>query len=224
MKQKVSMADRVMQKIHKDNIEMKPGYYFEVREQARRAGFLLFSALSIFLINLVFFKFRIYNPFGFMALGSLGFNAFVSSIPWLIMFGVLVSLSAVILIIKKFDFSYKTAYPGLVFAMLVFFAGSGLVLSLSGFNEQAKKAGKADIFYHGEYSKANLQMGEVVLVDENSHVAVLKVPYSTENPAIAWDSSTVFASEKRELKPGQYVQAVGDREGKIFHATGIVVR
>lgn len=221
--QKMDMSELIMNRIKDENIQMKPRYYFMLSSWLLKGGFALAFLASIFFINLVIFKFRIYDPFGFLELGKLGLIGFFESVPWVFILVFTLTIALAIRLIKNFDISYKRSYPALSFAMVILLFVSGATLDTTGINHKLKQSGKIDLFYHGQYATSNLRMGEVESVNNTNKTMVLSIPFSQRKVHLSWTNNTVFA-KRNDIKVGDYIQAVGNKKDKTFVATGIRFR
>ena len=110
-----------MNQIHEGKAKMKPRIYFVIGSILTFLGLVFSTIVSIFFIGLLRFSFR--THYGWRAQYKL--NQMLSDFPWWILIPAIVSLVFGVLIIRKYDFSYKIK-PWIViviFILVMIFAG-----------------------------------------------------------------------------------------------------
>ncbi len=128
------IKDSVMDKIHNNEIKMKPKAYFIVGSVFAFAGLIASIVTSVFLIGLIRFSLRTHGPMGQYRLDNM-----LSNFPWWTTLFAILFLLAGILIMRKYDFSYKVKplhlIIGLIFAVIV----AGWMIDLTGINDSLSR-------------------------------------------------------------------------------------
>jgi hypothetical protein len=117
-KKQITISDQVMEKIHGQHIRMRPKIYYFFGSLIIFIG-LVFSVISsVFLVSLTRFSLRTHGP-----MGQLRLEQFLSSFPWWAPIFAIIGLITGILIMRKYDFSYKYNFPmlivGFIFAVVI---------------------------------------------------------------------------------------------------------
>lgn len=215
------MTDLIMERIHKDDIKMRPKLYFVVMNSVLK--FLLAGTFmaALFFANVVLFKFRIYDPFGFLVFGKSGLNALFGLIPMYIIFLVAISIIGFSYVIRFFDISYKRNYSGLIVGMFVLVVSGGFILDKTGVNELIKTSNSLPTLYYGRYTTDRWVMGEVKEISYDKKVMVLTIPFNLGERIVAWDDSTLFPKDET-ISKGVYIKVIGSQDKNFFKAEGIV--
>lgn len=107
------LTKKIMKEIRQKKVKMRPRIYFIAGSLLLSIGLAGTTILAIFFINLVLFRLRIHQPFGFLILGRPGLRPFLLTFPWL---SLLVALGGIIggrALLKKYDISYKKKLLGI---------------------------------------------------------------------------------------------------------------
>jgi len=98
----IDISQKVMEQIHEKDIRMKPRYYFIFGTLLLFISMVLTVIGSVFLLSLTRFALRAHGPMGQYRLDQL-----LSSFPWWAPLLAIAGLVLGILLLKKYDFSYK---------------------------------------------------------------------------------------------------------------------
>lgn len=221
--EKFHIADRVMKEIHSKNIKMRPHWHFVAKSLLIKALFLTVLGIAIYFLNLSIFKFRIYDPFGFLVFGKLGLAGFIHAVPWRMSIVAIFSSIVGIKILRVFDISYKKNFAMLTLGLLLFVVSGSFAVDKTGINEQLKKSGKVPLLYQGNYIAQDWVMGEVEKVDAGKKQLILLIPFQKKEVTVVWKEDTFFPTGK-DFSHGTFIQVVGVMEKDSFKAKGIVKR
>lgn len=143
------LQEDVMKRIREGKIKMKPKWYFVVGSFMAFIGLVGLSILAIFLINIVFFLFRKRGP------GIVRLEMMFSTFPWWVVFLAIVSILVAVLLLKRYDFSYKKNFwlVVLIFIASIFLAA--WVIDYFGINETWSRHGPMRRFYQQIEGKGN---------------------------------------------------------------------
>jgi len=132
-KHKVTQIDierNIMDKVRSNQITMKPRWYFILGSFFMMCGLVGFSVGAVFLTNLMLFLLRKHGPMGQWRLQIL-----LDSFPWWIPVLAVVGMGAGILMLKKYDFSYRKNFIFIVFCFVISIIVSAFLIDSLGFNE-----------------------------------------------------------------------------------------
>lgn len=220
MVKKHNMADRVMIQIHKENIKIKPRSYFVMQAVAKIAVLVLLALVASYFLNVVYFKFRIYEILGFLRFAGLGILPFLRSIPYIEILVALSLITAAMLCINNFHFFYKKSFSYVTISLFALIFLTGFAIDSTGINELLKASNKASLIYFGQYTGDSWVIGEIVEMEDKK--LKVRIPYKNNVINIFFDENTIFPNGK-EMKEGNYIQAVGKIDKKAFYAQGIIL-
>jgi len=138
---KTNLKKEIMVKIKKEEIRMKPKWYFVVGSLLMTTGLIATSIVAIFLINLLLFFLRKRGP------GIMRLELMVTTFPWWISLLALFSIIVGIWFLKKYDFSYKKNFLLIVVSFIVSIIIAGWLIDYFGFNETWLRHGPMRRFY-----------------------------------------------------------------------------
>lgn len=218
--QHYDFADSIMNQIHRGSIKMKPKSYFVTIAILKKTALIVGFALAIFFASLVFFKFRIYDPFGFLIFGKLGIAAFTKSVPWDIVLLCSVSTAGILYSIKKFELLFTKSFSFVSALILVVVFVGGIVLDQTGMNEHVKKSRQIPYLYDGQYFSKTWIIGEITEINYQKKQLKVLIPFDEKNITIIWNASTDFP-EGDTFSKEDHIQVVGSLQGNTFQAKAI---
>jgi hypothetical protein len=117
-KKHINITEEVMNTIHDQHIKIRPKLYF-ILGSVLLFGSLVFSVMSsVFMISLINFSLKTHGP-----MGQIRFVQLLSSFPWWAPIVAVIGLISGILVLRKYDISYKWNFPllivGFILAVLV---------------------------------------------------------------------------------------------------------
>lgn len=141
-KHKIDITKKVMSKIKTGQIKMKPKWYFWLGSLSMFIALVGLVIVSIFLISLVTFSLRSHGP-----MGAIRYQQIVSSFPWWAPIIIVIGLITGIILLKKYDFSYKKNF---IFIIIIFVSAvllAGILMDILGFDNLWIKRGPMRRFY-----------------------------------------------------------------------------
>lgn len=154
---KNNLEKRIMQKIIKGEIVMKPRWYFALGSLLTSLGLIGASVGAIFLLNVIIFLIRKQGP------GIMKLSLMLSTFPWWIPILALLFMLVGIWLLKKYDFSYKKNFWFIVFVFVGAIVTAALLIDKLGLNETWSQRGFGRRFYRqvipSETPDANLFRG-----------------------------------------------------------------
>jgi len=224
-KTKIDLTKKVMKKIRKEKITMRPRVYFVAGSVLLGLGVAGAVVLAILFFNLFFFKLRMHSPFGYLLFGRPGIGPFLHIFPWLPFLLAVFGILGGSLLLKKYEISYKKSFWGLVISFLVMILVFSFLLSRSGLNRRAEKLLPLRPFYRQRFSDGDFVVGRVVQVEDGELIV--------EDPG--GEDISVLIDENTRLprgggfEVGDMVRVVGEYEGPltgsgqvVFEAKGVV--
>lgn len=121
-----SIKERVLEKIKDGKVAMHSHAYFSSKHIFQVTVLVMVLASLMLLMSFLIFVFRTGGQIFFPWFGVRGVQAFVSSVPWLLIVLVLVGLYGAELLLRKYRFAYRTP-------MLFILGVLGIVSILGGF-------------------------------------------------------------------------------------------
>lgn len=141
-KNKIDISKEVMSKIKKGQIKMKPKWMFIAGTIALVLGVVGVYILSSFLVSLVSFSLRTHGPMGLMR-----YQELLASFPvWAVGLTVLGLVSGIVLL-RKFEFSYKANFWIIVLSFIVAIIISGWLADILGIDKVWSKQGQMRRLY-----------------------------------------------------------------------------
>ncbi len=150
-KRKIDITKSVMSKIKTERIKMKPKWYFLLGSLFIVLAFVCLIIISIFLISLITFSLKSHGP-----MGAIRYQQIISNFPWWAPIIVIVGLVAGIVLLKKYDFSYRKNF---LFIAVIFISAillAGILIDILGFDNLWIKRGPMRKFYqqyNGDYKQ-----------------------------------------------------------------------
>lgn len=219
--EQIDISQKVMRQIHDRKVQMKPRWYFVLKRLLYLLAILLAFAASIYFVNLTIFKFRIYDPFGYIWFGALGFKAAMGSANWELVMAAVISISLFFGLFKSSKYWYKYSPVPVVASFLVLISIAAVAFDKTGINDKVRAQGKYPALYAGEYADEYWVMGKVVGITNTNGMYVLTP--DSEMVFVAWDETTKLPNGA-VFKVNDTVQVVGRLRGAVFYAQGITIR
>jgi hypothetical protein len=126
-KQEVDISSVVMDKIHSGQIKMRSKFYFIFGSIFIFSGLVASSITAIFLVSLMRFMFRTHGPMGQYRLEQL-----LSSFPLWVPLLAILSLVFGIILLRRFDFSYKKNFWYVILGFILAIIATGLIVDMTG--------------------------------------------------------------------------------------------
>lgn len=148
-----NMEEMVMQKIEKGNIKMKPKWIFIAGSILTIAGIIASVFTSTFLVNLIIFLIKKQGS----GIGKL--NMILTSFPIWIPIVAFLGIMSGILLLRKYDFSYKKNFALIIAAFVISVILAGFLMDKSGVNDIWSKRGMIKGVYQGIEKPDGLKPG-----------------------------------------------------------------
>jgi len=156
VKPTLNLEKIVMDKVRTNEIQMKPKWHFWLGSSLMITGLISVSILAVFMTNLTLFLLKEHGPMGQWRLQQI-----IDSFPLWVPFLAIVSIGLGLLMLKKYDFSYKKNIWLTVLGFVVAIILTALILDYSGMDNIWKRRGPTNRLY--QYNQPsrnnNLQVG-----------------------------------------------------------------
>ena len=136
---KTKIEETIKQKIKKDEIKMKPKYYFALGSLSITLGMIISFIFSAFFINLISHRIRILKMAEFLPMGGPGRMMFLRHFPWHFLFISTALLTVGAWLLKRYDISYKKSFLVILVGIIVSIVFAGLLVDKVGINMHFKK-------------------------------------------------------------------------------------
>ncbi len=127
MSKKINIKENVMGKITENKISMKPKSYFILGSVLTFVGLIASVIFSIFLISIISFLLKEHGP-----MGNYRLSLMIESFPWWIPVLAFIGLISGIVLLKKYDFSYKTNFWIIIIGFILVIIAAGWLIDKTG--------------------------------------------------------------------------------------------
>ena len=222
-KKKPDLSKRVMKQIHEKQLKIRPRIYFVAGSLLLGFGLAGTIAVAVFFINLFLFRVRTHGPFDYLWFGRFGLRPFLSIFPWIPFLIAIAGIFGGLILLKRYDISYKKNFWGLVISLVTFILVVGFFLDRVGFNEKLEGLRPVHPLYQNQFMGRDWIIGEIIQV-EDRELIVVSPRGEKIRVVINKNSLLPFGGD---FKPGERIRAVGEwsppsrPEDKVFIAKGI---
>lgn len=213
------LSEKISNIIKQRHVHMRPRAYFVIGSVLLGAGLVASLLVAVFFVSVIIFRLRTNAPFMYLQNHG-GLSPFLGNIPWVPFIIALVGISGGILIMKKFDFSYRHAFLGIAGGVILSIGVVGLIVDTVGLPEQAEKIRPLQPFLHMEYADDSWVSGTILYLESDS------LEVGTPNGVqftVLYDSQTEIIPDS-PLQNGEWVQVIGERDDDEFEADQIMHR
>lgn len=132
--QKNNIIDKVLAKIKKGDVKMKPKVYFVLKTILSIVGVLVVGAFAVFLISFIGFHLRASGVGYLPHFGFLGFGAYLRLLPWFLIIASVLLIVLLEILAKHFAFVYRRPIFYSLLAIIVFALVGGLIIDKTPFH------------------------------------------------------------------------------------------
>lgn len=218
LKNSQNLTNKIMQEIKEKDIKMRPRIYFVAGALSLILGTALSLVAAAFLVHLTSFRLRTDLPFDFLRLGHFGWQPFFVIFPWPLILSTVSLLILGIILLKKYEFSYKQNFAVLATAAILAVLLLGVIIDRLEAHRGFERFEPVKGFYHERLPGKNWVAGEILEVGEDS---VLIQSLNGQEIKIFWDRETLLPLG-RNFKIGQIIRVFGERENSQLRAKGVL--
>ncbi len=146
-----NISDNVMDQIRKGKLKMRPKIYFITGSIFTFVGLVASIATSVFAIGLIRFLSRSNGIF------SHKLDRLISIFPWWILVLAILGLVVGILLVRKYDFSYKIDFKKAIVLTILVVMVSGWLIDVLGFNDLLVRKGLMRGTMRGSFQGQNIR-------------------------------------------------------------------
>lgn len=136
----------MMSAIAKEQVKMKPRWYFVLGSVLMTGGLTGLVILSIFVVSVVSFSLCTHIPAG--NFHAIHYKKLLSTFPWGAVAVAGVGIGFGILLLKKYDFSYRKNFLLIILSGIVAILFAGWLVNYTGLDTIWMKRGPMRDFYH----------------------------------------------------------------------------
>ncbi len=222
-KKQNNLSTYVMSQIKKGNVKMRTRIHFVLVSTFWILALLIVFGVALFLVSFVVFVMRGNGIFELTHFGASGFSSVIITLPWLLLFGILLLVAVLELLAKHFAFVYRRPLVYSILGIIILIIIGGVLIGKTQIHDRAfERASQSRLSFAGpiyeHYGKAKL--------DENIHIGVLMV---NDNELILetreGDSYVLNISDQTRKPPklnsGMEVFVLGRLEKNTIEVKGI---
>lgn len=147
-----ALEKKIMDKIRSDEVQMKPRWYFVSGSLLLFMGIVSFSIIAVFLTTVTMFLLRQHGP-----RGAERYELLWSSFPWWMPFFAVVGIIGGILLLKRYDFSYKKNFVGIIIIFILAVIAAAVAIDKLVLNDFWSRQGYGQGFYRNEYMQRQMR-------------------------------------------------------------------
>jgi hypothetical protein len=174
--------------------------------------------VAMFFTHLMVFRLRVHTPFTFLRLGHPGLRPFLANFPWLPLVLAVGGLAGGIILLRRYEISYKKSFLALVIGLVGLVLTFGFLMDRLGANRPLSRLKPMKPLYETRFKGQDWVWGEVVAADD--HQLTIKTKEGKEL-MIIWDEKTKMPPEA-DFKKDDQVKAVGEWQNGTLKAKGIL--
>jgi len=149
-----NITEEVMDQINEGKIKMHSKMYFIVGTFLTLFGLIVSVITSVFIISLMRFSFRSVGP-----MGGYRIQHMITSFPWWLSVLAIFGLVVGILLIRRYNFSYKIDFKIVVALFILTIIISGLVIDMIGVNDRLYRKGPMKGMMKAHFQDHNVRPG-----------------------------------------------------------------
>ena len=213
------LSEKVMGQIKSQHIRMHSRLYFVLGSVLMGLGLAGVLITAMFFVAVVSFRLRAYGPFEYLWFGRMGLRPFFVTFPWISLLVGIIGIVGGVLLLKRYDFTYKKSFIGISIVLVVLVLSLGLFLDQVAFDERFHKESIGGRLLHQskQLSGDNWVIGAIIVLGEKE--MIILGPDSKEIQAI-WDNDALLPFGG-QFEVGQKVKLIGEWRDGIFVAKGI---
>jgi uncharacterized membrane protein YdcZ (DUF606 family) len=140
--QKLDKIENLISQIKGGKIKMKPKWYFLLGSTFITIALIGLIIGSTFLVSLITFSLKTHGP-----MGAIRFERLLNSFPWWAPILTIIGFALGIILLKKYDFSYKKNFITILGIIFISILLSGFLIDHFGFDDLWIKRGPMRKFY-----------------------------------------------------------------------------
>ncbi|MFC1626705.1 hypothetical protein ACFL1P_00710 [Patescibacteria group bacterium] len=217
-KQLADISNTVMDTIEKEHISMRPKAYFIAGSALLGIGSALSFFVAIMLFTIIVFHLRTSGSFEFLQFGRLGIRPMFVTFPFGLLFLSMGSLFVGSMLLKRYDFSYKKSFVGIVIGLIASIITFGFILDKLGLNDRLLKVNQFRPIYTERMMDKDFVKGKITHINKD----IFTINTNSEREVNVQVTKKTRLPLRSDFEEGQVIRAVGEWDGDTFIAKGIM--
>jgi len=221
-----SISEKILKKIEKGKIKMKPKSYFIFKTALFVVSIVFAFLLTIFLASFIIFLLRASGVLNLPAFGFRGLGMFFVSLPWLLVLFIIIFVVILEFLAKRFSVVYQRPLVYSILGIVVVILLLGLIIAQTPMHKrffQSAQENKLPVFgslYRGRHISPpdNVYFGKVLNLTDDGFKIETKEGKSF---SIIISSETRLFNSVKYIKEDDAVMVIGDKDNSIIKALGV---
>jgi hypothetical protein len=214
------LEDKILAEIKSGQLKLRSKYVFLAEKLGLGSAFALSALLASLVFSLALFYLKASDNLIYLSFGSRGLFAFLESFPYLLVAGLVVFVLLAGFILKKSEIAYQNHFAFLALGLLIIVCLLGVVLSLTDINRRIQRRVMDRPMMMGMFRPMGDDgfrglAGQVLEIGDD--FMAIQTPCRKINLL----SRGVPDFAIMEIRPGNFIVAVGERRGDQFIAERI---
>ncbi len=218
------LSEDILTAIKKGAVEMRPKWHFILKIALLITGTVLAILTLLFIASFIFFSLRQNGSWFVSDFGLKGWEAFIFSLPWILLIVAAIFIIIVGLLVKNYSFAFGRPLIYSALGIIGFTGLLGFLISLTPFhssllieaeNEHLSFAGPIYRQY-GHRNLGNIVTGRIIGINGNSFGL-----YSQNEEILTIIITPLTVVPRSGINVSEVVVVLGEREGNVVEALGI---
>ena len=214
---KKTIADSVSDKIKRGEVTMRSKVSIWTEKLEINGGMIVLLVLLTAIAGFLFYWINSNNDLLFGGYGQYGLSSFIQSFPYIFVLGFIALFIFLILIFRKFDFSYKKPFLFILLFVVIGVLIAGWISIKQPIGQRLYQQ-EGRMLRMGMMNNSNAVTGIVVEIN-NNRISIQNV----DNNVININTNITTHFPFGQPKVGDQIRAVGTWNGAIFTAIGVRV-
>ncbi len=222
--QTTSVSDLVITAIEHDKVVMRPKWHFILGIGLLISGTVLMALTVVFVVSFIFFSLRQNGSWFVSDFGLEGWQAFIVSLPWMLLVVAIIFIVILGLLVKKYSFAYGRPLLYSALGIVIVTSVTGFLISLTSFHSSLLGEAEnqhlpiAGVMYrqYGHRDLDHIVIGRIMEKNQNTFAL-----YSPDRKVFTIIITPRTIVPQEELTIAEVVVVLGDRQGNTIKALGI---
>lgn len=214
---KKNIAEGIKEQIHAHKISMRPKSYFIVSAALLGIGLAASVLVAMFFIGVTIFRLRVNAPFSYLQ-SPHGVSAALDNLPLIPILVACMGIIGGLLLMRKFEFSYKHAFYGIAGGFLITVGAVGIILDVTGLPEQAEQLNVLGPLLHSNYENDSWVAGTILSIDDN--ILEIETPHGVSYNVVITGETDIIPPTI--LITNEWIRVLGERDDDTFIAEQII--
>lgn len=208
-------SEEIMTKINTGQVRMRSKIFFALASIGLGIGISVFASLGALIVSIAIFRLRIAGPTEYLRFGAPGIKPFFANIPIVFILLAAFAIITVIILLKKFDFSYRHNWWGITLGVIALIITSGMVFDTLGSQQYLLRRSVLRPLLTQQSTGDNWLTGEIVA--QNNPIWQI----STLDQQLVQMNIESASLPRRPMGQGEVIRAVGEWRQDMFMAEAV---